>query len=100
MTTPALAPPAAPVASGRPASRLLIGALAVTQTIGYGVLFYSFSALLTPIAVDLRTSTAGVTGALTLSIVVAGGAAIPVGRWLDRHGGRALMTGGSTLGVA
>jgi predicted MFS family arabinose efflux permease len=76
-----------------------VGGLAVTQTVGYGVLFYAFSVLLTPIRVDLGASSAAVTGALTTSIVVAAGAAIPVGRWLDRHGGRALMTSGSLLGV-
>ena len=95
-----LTPVAAPAGGGRSSSRRLVAALAVTQTVGYGVLFYAFSVLLTPIATDLHTSTAAVTGALTTSIVVAAGAAIPVGRWLDRHGGRALMTGGSALGVA
>jgi predicted MFS family arabinose efflux permease len=74
--------------------------LAVTQTVGYGVLQYAFPVLLTPIAADLRVSTAAVTGAMTTSIVVSAGVAIPVGRWLDRHGGRALMTAGSVVGVA
>jgi MFS family permease len=32
-------------------------------------------------------------------VLVAAGAAIPVGRWLDHHGGRNLMTVGSALGV-
>jgi predicted MFS family arabinose efflux permease len=73
---------------------------AVTQTVGYGVLYYAFSVLLTPIAADLHASTAHVTVALTVSVLVAAAAAIPVGRWLDRHGGRALMSAGSILGVA
>jgi predicted MFS family arabinose efflux permease len=72
----------------------------VTQTVGYGVLQYAFAVLLSPIAADLHASTAAVTGAMTTSIVVSAGAAIPVGRWLDRHGGRALMTTGSLIGVA
>lgn len=88
------------VASTAGGGRLLIATLAITQTVGYGVLFYAFSVLLTPIAADLHTSTATVTGAATVSILVAAGAAIPMGRWLDRHGGRALMTAGSILGVA
>jgi predicted MFS family arabinose efflux permease len=78
----------------------LIAGLALTQTVGYGVLYYAFAVLITPIAEELRTSTAVVTGALTTSVVVSAAAAIPVGRWLDRHGGRALMTAGSALGVA
>jgi MFS family permease len=81
--------------SGRP---LVVG-LAVSQTVGYGVLYYAFAVLLTPIATDLDTSPAAVTGALTLSILVAAAAGVPCGRWLDRHGGRALMTAGSLLGV-
>jgi len=85
---------------GRTHPRRLIATLAATQTVGYGVLFYAFSVLLIPIAADLHTSTAAVTGAATLSILVAAAAAIPVGRWLDRHGGRALMTAGSVLGAA
>jgi MFS family permease len=99
VTETTLTPAAIPAGGGRSPSRPLVGALAITQTVGYGVLFYAFSVLLTPIATDLRTSTATVTGALTTSIVVAAAAAIPVGRWLDRHGGRALMTAGSALGV-
>jgi predicted MFS family arabinose efflux permease len=99
MTETAEAPAATPVRGGRSRPGLLVGGLAVTQTVGYGVLFYAFAVLLTPITVDLGASTAEVTGALTTAIVVAAGAAIPIGRWLDRHGGRALLTAGSLLGV-
>ena len=83
MTDTAEAPAATPVGGGRSRPGLLVGGLAVTQTVGYGVLFYAFSVLLTPIAVDLHASTAAVTGALTTSIVVAAGAAIP-GRTVAR----------------
>jgi predicted MFS family arabinose efflux permease len=77
-----------------------VAVFAITQTVGYGVLFYAFPVLLVPVATDLRVSTATVTGASTLSILVGVAAAVPVGRWLDRHGGRALMTVGSLVGVA
>jgi MFS family permease len=73
----------------------LVAVLAVTQTVGYGVLFYAFAVLLAPMAAELRTSTAMITGAFTVSILTSAAAAIPVGRWLDRHGGRLLMTCGS-----
>ncbi len=99
MTETVEAPAATPIGGGRSPTGLLVGGLAVTQTVGYGVLFYAFAVLLTPMTVDLGASTAAVTGALTTSIVVAAAAAIPVGRWLDRHGGRALMSAGSLLGV-
>lgn len=97
MTT--TAPTAATRAGGGRGDRRLVATFALTQTVGYGVLYYAFSVLLTPIAADLHTSTARITGALTLSLLVAAAAAVPVGRWLDRHGGRALMSTGSLLGV-
>lgn len=74
--------------------------MAVTQTVGFGVLYYAFAVFLTPLAAALDTSTTAVTGAATLSVLVAALAALPVGRWLDRHGGRGLMTAGSVLGTA
>ncbi|MEV6596651.1 MFS transporter [Actinoplanes sp. NPDC051346] len=75
----------------------IVAALAATQTVGYGVLSYAFTVLLLPIAADLHTSTTAVTGALTASVLAGAVAAVPVGRWLDRHGGRALMTVGSLV---
>ncbi|WP_144128223.1 MFS transporter [Catellatospora sichuanensis] len=86
-------------AGGRRRSRPLIAALAVTQTVGYGVLYYVFSVFLAPMAADLHTTSAAVTGALTVSVLTTAAAAVPVGRWLDRHGGRGLMTAGSILGT-
>lgn len=77
-----------------------MGAFAITQTVGYGCLYYAFAVLLRPIAADLHTSTTAVTGAFTTAILAWAGMAVPVGRWLDRHGGRALMTAGSIAGAA
>jgi MFS family permease len=79
--------------------RRLVGTLAVTQAVGYGVLFYAFALFLTPIAHDLHTSTTVVTGAFTVSVLVTAAVAVPIGRWLDRRGGRGLMTAGSIIGT-
>ncbi|WP_306215902.1 MFS transporter [Actinoplanes sp. RD1] len=76
-----------------------VATFAVTQTIGYGTLYYAFAVFLTPLAADLHTSATVVTGAFTASVLTAAALAIPVGRWLDRHGARALMTTGSLLGA-
>ncbi|HEU4946232.1 MAG TPA: MFS transporter, partial [Kribbella sp.] len=76
-----------------------MAALAVTQTVGYGVLYYAFSALLGPMTAELRISTATGAGALTVAVLVTGVMSIPVGRWLDARGGHALMTVGSVLGA-
>lgn len=86
--------------SSPPSRRLFYGwwivtALSITQTIGYGVLSYSFAVFLAPMQHDLHASTTQITGALTLALLVSAVAAIPVGRQLDRRGGRALMTMGS-----
>ncbi|MGX6601479.1 MFS transporter [Micromonosporaceae bacterium Da 78-11] len=81
------------------ANRRLVAALAITQTVGYGALYYAFAVLLVPIAADLHTSTTAVTGAFTASVLTSAVLAVPIGRRLDRHGGRALMTCGSVLGT-
>lgn len=77
----------------------VVAVFAVTQTLGYGCLYYAFAVLLHPIAADLHTSTAAVTGALTTAVLAWAAFAVPAGRWLDRHGGRAIMTAGSAAGV-
>lgn len=78
--------------------RRLVAAFAVTQTVGYGVLGYAFSALLGPMSHELGISTTTAVGATTTSMLVTGLMSIPVGRWLDARGGRGLMSSGSLLG--
>ncbi|GAB1689745.1 MFS transporter [Krasilnikovia sp. M28-CT-15] len=99
MTTAAGAAPTTPVGGGAGIRRgwAIVGALAVTQTVGYGVQMYAFTVLLLPMAADLHASTTAVTAAMTASVLAGAVAAVPVGRWLDRRGGRVLMTTGSVL---
>ncbi|MBQ1026804.1 MFS transporter [Micromonospora sp. C95] len=73
----------------------IVAALAITSTVGYGTLYYAYAVLLNPMAASLKGSTTAVTGALTASVLAGALVTIPIGRWLDRHGGRALMTAGS-----
>ncbi|MDF5759351.1 MFS transporter [Spongiactinospora sp. TRM90649] len=79
--------------------RQIVAALAVTQTTGYGVLYYAFSVFLVPMARDLHATNAQIAAALTLSVLIAAACAPRAGRWLDAHGGRGLMTVGSLLGA-
>jgi MFS family permease len=96
--TQRLAPVAVPDSGDRNQTpHRLVAAFAITQTVGYGVLYYAFAVVLLPVASDLRTSATAITGALTVSVLVSAVCAIPVGRWLDRHGEHALMTTGSIL---
>src|SRR6185503_2911635 len=63
----------------------------------YGVLLYAFAAFVTPMSRDLEWSKPVITGAFSVAQLVAGAVAIPVGRWVDRHGARGVMTLGSVL---
>src|SRR5690242_20592112 len=77
--------------------RLMVAALAITTTVGYGVLTYAFSALLGPMSAELSISTTTAVGASTTAVLVSGLMSIPVGRRLDVRGGRGLMSSGSVL---
>lgn len=75
----------------------LVGALGLTATVSYGILSYGFAAFIAPMGAEMGWSKTQITGAFSLAELVAGAAAIPVGRWVDRHGSRALMTAGAVL---
>lgn len=73
--------------------------LAWTELVSWGILYYAFTALLVPMQDEFGWSAGALTGAYSLSMLVSGLAAPLVGRWLDLHGPRALMTAGSIAGV-
>ncbi|HEV2251390.1 MAG TPA: MFS transporter [Candidatus Limnocylindria bacterium] len=77
--------------------------LAVTfgfcETVSWGVLYYAFSVLIAPTTAELGWSRAQISGALSVMLVVSGLAGLAVGRWLDDHGPRLLMTAGSIAAV-
>jgi MFS family permease len=73
--------------------------LSLTETVSWGVLYYSFSVFLVPMRDEFGWSNAAVTGAYSLALFLSGIAAPFVGRWIDRHGPRALMTAASVCGV-
>ena len=75
----------------------MVWALGFTETISYGVLFYSFAAFLLPMQQSLGFSQNTLTGAFSLSLLVAGAGALPAGAWLDCCGARGLMSAGSLL---
>ncbi len=74
---------------------VLVLTLSLTETVSWGVLYYAFAVFLTPMQDDLGWSRATLTGGYSLALLISGVAALPAGRWLDRHGPRALMTAGS-----
>jgi MFS family permease len=79
---------------------VLVMALGVTETVSYGILSYAFPVFIAPMGAELGWSATAVTGALSLATLVSAAAAVPAGRWVDRHGARGLMTAGSVLAAA
>lgn len=73
--------------------------LAITQTIGYGVLTYVFGVFVKPMEAELGWTRAQTSIAFSIALLCAGLSAIPVGRFVDRHGSRLVMSVGSSLGV-
>lgn len=76
---------------------LAIGALGLTQIVGYGTLYYSFGILAPAIARDFAWPPEWAFGALSVALL-AGGLAAPLsGRWIDRYGAGHVMTVGSLV---
>jgi predicted MFS family arabinose efflux permease len=78
----------------------LVWALSVAQLVSWGAIYYSFSLFVVPMEAELHWSRTSLNGALSLGLLTSGVCAYPVGAWIDRHGGRLLMTLGSVAGAA
>ena len=97
--TPSTSTTSQPDALSGAGLRRVVGVLSVTQIISWGVLYYAFAALSSSITADTSWSSVSVTGAFSLSQLVAAGAGIWVGRHIDGYGPRRVMTAGSLLAV-
>ncbi len=75
---------------------LVIG-LSAAQLVSWGTIYYGFSLFVVPMEQALGWSRADLNGALSLGLLVGGFCAYPVGRLIDRQGGRLLMSLGSLL---
>lgn len=76
---------------------MIVAALSVTETVTWGIVYYGFPVFLRPMERDLGASRVAVTAAFSIGLATSALASVAVGRWLDRRGPRALMTGGSCL---
>jgi len=76
----------------------IVVALGITQIISWGSLYYAFSLMIEPLAVATGGGRSAVVGAFCVSLLVAGLASAPVGRLIDRRGGRWVMAAGSVGG--
>src|SRR5690349_19095595 len=72
-------------------------ALGITQIIAWGTTLYALGVLGKPIAADTGWSQSLVFGGLTTGLLVSAAVSTLVGRGVDRHGGRQVMTLGSLL---
>ena len=77
----------------------LIWALGLAQVVSWGTLYYGFPLFVLPMQKELGWSLSALNGALSVGLLVSGLCTYGVGAWIDRHGGRALMSAGS-LGAA
>lgn len=84
---------------GRRGRVRLVAVLSVTETISWGIVYYAFAVVLPAIANDLGTSETAVAAALALAVATSAVVGLPVGRYLDHKGPRALMTAGSVVAV-
>ncbi|WP_280171394.1 arsenite efflux MFS transporter ArsK [Agrobacterium pusense] len=83
------------IAERPPAVAIL--ALGLTQIIGYGSLYYSFSILAPAMARDLNWSSEWIFGALSAALLIGGLAAPIMGKWIDRFDAGRVMTAGSAI---
>src|SRR5919198_3105872 len=77
----------------------VVAVLAVTETVSWGVLYYAFAVFLPSMQQSLGWSKTELTGAFSVALATSALAAFPVGRWLDRHSPRPLMTLASFAGA-
>jgi len=66
----------------------------------YGILYYTFGVFLSPLERETGWTRAQSSLGFSLALLVAALLAPTVGRFVDRNGARALMTGGTLLGAA
>lgn len=80
-----------------PGRRRVLSILCLTEITSWGILYYAFPVLSPAITTDTGWSTSVIVAAFSLSQLVAAVVGIPVGRILDRHGPRWVMTAGSVI---
>ena len=87
-------------ALGRADLRRVVAVLCTTQIVSWGILFYAFPVLVTTISSTEGWSLSSLVAVLTGAQLIAAASGIWIGRHIDRHGPRLVMTAGSVVGVA
>ncbi|MCX4580838.1 MFS transporter [Streptomyces sp. NBC_01571] len=79
--------------------RAALPALCATQITSWGILYYAFPVLNPQITATTGWPTGATTASFSAALLVSALAGIRVGRIIDRHGPRTVMTAGSPLGA-
>lgn len=77
----------------------IAGSLAISQTLVWGCLYYSFAKLLPTWERDTDWTTTEIAGGLTVALMVAGLVSPLLGRQIDRQRGSYVLTAGPTVGA-
>lgn len=77
----------------------VLAALCATEIVSWGLLYYAFPVLAPRISADTGWSPVVVAAAFSAALVVSALVGVLVGRVIDRHGPRLVMTAGSVLGI-
>jgi MFS family permease len=65
------------------------------QIVSWGAVYYLFALLIVPLERELGVSRSAIAGAFSVSLLASGLAAPAIGRHIDAHGGRAVMSIGA-----
>ena len=96
---PAAGPAAGDVPARGDARRRALTALCVTEIVSYGVIYYAFPVLAAQITAGTGWSRTAITLAYSVGNLAGALVGVPVGRLIQRHGPRPVMTVGSVLGA-
>jgi predicted MFS family arabinose efflux permease len=84
-------------ANGPPRRATLVTALGLIQILSWGSSYYLPAVLAKPIVADTGWSLPWVVGGISLALLAAGIASPHIGRTIERHGGRLVLSCGSLL---
>ena len=73
--------------------RTALAALAIAQIVAWGVLYYAVLVAAPAIAADTGWNEQSLFLAVTAGLLTSAVCAVPVGRWLDKHPRRVLVSG-------
>jgi MFS family permease len=79
--------------------RVPVHSLGISQIVSFGLLFYVFAQLKTPLAENVGLTETTILAAVSGALVIQGLLALVIGRWIDQFGGLRVMRGGFLIGA-